>query len=271
MARMSDMPPGFGFPFGGDPEQFKDAPLFRELQRVMSSSSGPVNWELARQVGDRERRGGGRRPRADRRRTARSSRTPSASRSCTWRGSPGWNRPPTSRRSAPVRRAEWVTANAESLRDLLEPAAQRIGEAMDRATARCSCRPEMQADGRVHGAALARCCWARRWGRCSGSSASGCSGSTTWRCRGAGPDALLFVVPNIAMFEQDWSLDPTDFRTWVALHEVTHRFEFARPWARERFRGAARRLPVHAHDRRRGDAGAARRRSTPPTPRRCRR
>jgi putative hydrolase len=26
-----------------------------------------------------------------------------------------------------------------------------------------------------------------------------------------------------------------EFRTFVALHEVTHRFEFARPWARERF------------------------------------
>ena len=45
------MPPGFGPPFGDDPEMFRDAPLFRELQRVMSSSSGPVNWELARQVG----------------------------------------------------------------------------------------------------------------------------------------------------------------------------------------------------------------------------
>src|SRR5918999_2896808 len=44
---MSGMP---GFPFG-DPDSFADAPLFRELQRVMSSSSGPVNWELARQVG----------------------------------------------------------------------------------------------------------------------------------------------------------------------------------------------------------------------------
>ena len=48
---MSDPPPGFGFPFGDDPELFKDAPLFRELQRVMSSSTGPVNWELARQIG----------------------------------------------------------------------------------------------------------------------------------------------------------------------------------------------------------------------------
>ena len=42
-------------------------------------------------------------------------------------------------------------------------------------------------------------------------------------------------MPNIAAFEKDWSLDATDFRTWVAMHEVTHRFEFARPWARERF------------------------------------
>ena len=41
-----------GFDFGsGDPEAFRDAPLFRELQRVMSASSGPINWELARQVG----------------------------------------------------------------------------------------------------------------------------------------------------------------------------------------------------------------------------
>ena len=27
-----------------------------------------------------------------------------------------------------------------------------------------------------------------------------------------------------------------EFRTYVALHEVTHRFEFAQPWARARFR-----------------------------------
>src|SRR5947209_12343482 len=28
-----------------------DVPLFREIQRVLLSSSGPINWELARQVG----------------------------------------------------------------------------------------------------------------------------------------------------------------------------------------------------------------------------
>ena len=42
-------------------------------------------------------------------------------------------------------------------------------------------------------------------------------------------------MPNIARFEGDCSLDPVEFRTFVALHEVTHRFELAPPWARERF------------------------------------
>ena len=74
----------------------------------------------------------------------------------------------------------------------------------------------------------------------------------------AGPGAVMFVVPNLQAFETDWSLDRTEFRTWVALHEVAHRFEFARPWARERFVGAPRRLPRDADDRRRGHGIAAR-------------
>src|SRR3954468_18636226 len=44
----SDLPEPTGNP-SGDP--FSDIPLFREIQRVLMSSSGPVNWELARQVG----------------------------------------------------------------------------------------------------------------------------------------------------------------------------------------------------------------------------
>ena len=47
---------------------------------------------------------------------------------------------------------------------------------------------------------------------------------------------MLFVVLNIARFERDWSLDPMEFRIWIAIHEVTHWFEFARPWALTRFR-----------------------------------
>src|SRR5437870_10197836 len=35
-------------PFG---DALRDVPLFREIQRVLMASTGPVNWELARQVG----------------------------------------------------------------------------------------------------------------------------------------------------------------------------------------------------------------------------
>ena len=58
--------------------------------------------------------------------------------------------------------------------------------------------------------------------------------------------SLCFVVPNIARFEHDWSLEPREFRAWIALHEVTHRFEFARPWVREHFVGMVTELVEHA-------------------------
>ena len=40
-------------PFSGgfDPRMFEHVPLFRELAKVMSWRGGPVNWELARQIG----------------------------------------------------------------------------------------------------------------------------------------------------------------------------------------------------------------------------
>jgi len=58
--------------------------------------------------------------------------------------------------------------------------------------------------------------------------------------------SLYFVIPNIAAFERDWSLEPREFRAWVALHAVTHRFEFARPWAREHFQYLVSDLVDHA-------------------------
>ncbi len=58
-------------------------------------------------------------------------------------------------------------------------------------------------------------------------------------------------------FEKDWSLDPTEFRTWIAIHEVTHRFEFARPWALTRFRELIDDFTSTLTPRRRGAPAAA--------------
>ena len=37
-----------------------------------------------------------------------------------------------------------------------------------------------------------------------------------------------------------------EFRAWVALHEVSHRFEFAGAWARDHFLALVRDLVEHA-------------------------
>jgi coenzyme F420 biosynthesis associated uncharacterized protein len=44
---------------------------------------------------------------------------------------------------------------------------------------------------------------------------------------------LYFVEPNIAALERRYDLLRDEFRAWIALHEVTHAFEFeAHPWVR---------------------------------------
>jgi coenzyme F420 biosynthesis associated uncharacterized protein len=46
-----------------------------------------------------------------------------------------------------------------------------------------------------------------------------------------GQGTLLLVYPNIIAVERQLRIDPSDFRLWVCLHEVTHRVQFtANPW-----------------------------------------
>jgi coenzyme F420 biosynthesis associated uncharacterized protein len=49
---------------------------------------------------------------------------------------------------------------------------------------------------------------------------------------------LLLVAPNIVATEQKLGVDPSDFRLWVCLHEVTHQLQFtAVPWLKEHLEG----------------------------------
>ena len=52
------------------------------------------------------------------------------------------------------------------------------------------------------------------------------------------PGRLLLVAPNIVETERRLDVRPSDFRLWVALHEVTHRTQFtAVPWLHDHVRG----------------------------------
>ncbi|HUF59416.1 MAG TPA: zinc-dependent metalloprotease [Actinomycetota bacterium] len=222
---------GFGFD-PGDLEAFKDAPLFRELQRVMSASSGPVNWELARQVGvanaveagpDLEPSEGDLRMLEEAVRVAELHVGRST----------GLAAPADVAQVHAVRRAGWVNANAESLKSLLEPAARRLTDAIER-SAGDQLPPEMaQLSGFLR--QLSPLLLGTQVGQVLGMLAQRVLGQYDIAVPRSGPGQLLFVVPNLVAFERDWSLDPREFRTLVALHEVTHRFEFAQGWARDRF------------------------------------
>ncbi|HEV8057200.1 MAG TPA: zinc-dependent metalloprotease [Actinomycetota bacterium] len=223
-------------PFGIPPgDVWNDVPLFREIQRVLMSSSGPVNWELARQVGIASASWGTEDPApgdADRRGFEEAVRVAELQVA----GFTGLEAPSDIPKVEAVRRGQWVQANIEGLRAVLEPAAAKIGDAIAAAQQDAIPEPSQAGVAQVLGQ-LSPLLLGAQVGTVLGTLAQQVLGQYDIAVpRPDGSGALLFVVPNIARFEKEWSLDPTDFRTWIAIHEVTHRFEFARPWALTRFR-----------------------------------
>jgi putative hydrolase len=221
----SGMPPG---------EMWNDVPLLREIQRVLLSSSGPVNWELARQIGIASASWGAEdAPATDADRHAFEEAVRVAEMRVV--AFTGLEPPHDVPKVEAVRRAQWVQANIDGLRTLLEPAASRLGEAVSRAPREAM--PEGAPDATAQMLQqVSPLLLGAQVGSVLGFLGQHVLGQydvAVPRPDGAG--VLLFVVPNIAAFERDWSLDPTEFRTWVAIHEVTHRFEFSRPWALPRF------------------------------------
>ncbi|HEY3264814.1 MAG TPA: zinc-dependent metalloprotease [Actinomycetota bacterium] len=218
-------------PFG---DQLRDAPLFQELQRILFSSTGPVNWELARQIAVASSAGAGEDEEpgeADRHAFEEAARVAELH----VERFTGLDAPPDVADVRAVRRAEWISANVESLRPLLEPAAQKLGAAVSAAQRGAIPEDAPPVAGQLMDQ-LSPLLLGAQVGSVLGFLARHVLGQYDIAVPRAGNATLLFVVPNIAAFERDWSLDPTEFRTWVALHEVTHRFEFSRPWMLPRFR-----------------------------------
>ncbi|MEO5901004.1 MAG: zinc-dependent metalloprotease [Ilumatobacteraceae bacterium] len=55
---------------------------------------------------------------------------------------------------------------------------------------------------------------------------------------GKGDGAVYLVAANLATVEDKFGFDPTSFRTWVLVHELTHRAQFTGvPWMRGYFTG----------------------------------
>jgi len=116
-----------------------------------------------------------------------------------------------------VDRPAWIDANAGGMRVVLAPIVERlrsqhpVGQLSE------------QIGGRVTGAQV---------GAVLGFLSGKVLGQFEFFDRPNGQ--LLLVAPNLVAVERQLKVDPTDFRLWVCLHEVTHRVQFtAVPWLRQ--------------------------------------
>jgi len=213
---------------------FSDIPLFREIQRVLLSSSGPVNWELARQVGIAVAVGNANDPAPDEK-DRRGFEDAVRVAELQVADFTGLSAPGEVAQVRPMRRAQWVEANITGLKEIVEPAAAKVGAAFEGLRKEEAGEAE---EARAISATLGQISpllLGAQVGMVLGYLGQYVLGQFDIAVPRPGPVGLYFVLPNIASFEQDWSLEPIEFREWVALHEVTHRFEFARPWARDHF------------------------------------
>jgi coenzyme F420 biosynthesis associated uncharacterized protein len=116
-------------------------------------------------------------------------------------------------------RGDWIRQNLKALQRMLEPLAERIAQE----------RPGSLSD---------RPTFSRK---ALGVQVGGLLGYVARRVLGQvdvflPPDddgLIYFVGPNLIDVERGFALPPRDFRMWVAIHEVTHRVQFASaPWLR---------------------------------------
>jgi coenzyme F420 biosynthesis associated uncharacterized protein len=131
-----------------------------------------------------------------------------------------------------IDRPTWVRANVASFRQLLDPVLSKL--ASRRSTSGLAAGPLTSWSQQVAGAEL---------GTMLGWMGGRVLGQYDLLVRGgagdAGADGAVYLVgPNLATLEQRFGFDPIEFRTWVLIHELTHRAQFTGvPWMRAHFTG----------------------------------
>ncbi len=120
----------------------------------------------------------------------------------------------------PVDRKLWIEGNLSSLKTVIDPVADRLGQGMG---------PLSGAVGAASGAVLAV-----EVGAVSGMLAQRVLGQYEFPIlEPEAPARLLYVSPNLAVAASALEADPEELLKWVALHEVTHALQFGGvPWLR---------------------------------------
>ncbi|MGH9299783.1 MAG: zinc-dependent metalloprotease, partial [Acidimicrobiales bacterium] len=127
-------------------------------------------------------------------------------------------------------RAGWVRANIRSFRRLIGPLLERAGS--DRRLSRSLPEPLAMGARAAAGAEL---------GAVLGWMSTRVLGQYDLlftEDAGNEGDVVYYVGPNVVSLERRHGFPPSEFRLWIAIHELTHRAQFTGvPWMRAHFLG----------------------------------
>jgi putative hydrolase len=226
---------------GGGADFFGRIPLFREFARLMATGSGPVNWELARQVAVATAAGAdsfGMTPQLP---SPAATVDPGEARA--WddrlRLAELWVDPATSLpgggvalAARPLSRPDWAEAVLPGFAPLVEPSARRMTEALgaDAATGMPGAGDMV---GRLGGLLAGL-----QVGTIVGQLARSVLGQYELALPPGDPARVLLVPENIGAFEQASGLPSDQLRLWLACHEVAGQRLFAGVgWLRDHLHG----------------------------------
>jgi putative hydrolase len=212
-------------------------PIFRDLAK-MFTASGPVNWEIAKQVALWVATEGAAESNVEPVRRIRFeelsrvadlhvAETTGLSTSATGR----------SVSAVPVGRSQWAMATIDAYRPLLERLATALSAGGDAAGAPddvdSSADPTMALLGNL-GQMMGPVMLGMQSGFTVGHLARGAFGQYGLPIPRPPSDELLVVPATIDAFASAWSLPADDVALWVELSEITHHAVFARPHVRAR-------------------------------------
>jgi putative hydrolase len=217
---------------GGDEPERSPFPFNFDLGQLaqMLQSSGPVNWDIARQIAAWVALEGGTDPpiapadREDFDELTRAAQTLVVSETglaATFR--------------APVELmgpGAWAELHLHVLRPVLETLATSLAEGM-----KPDADDEPEAAGDPFGALMPMIVpvlLGLQAGSMAGFLARHALGRYDLPLPATGEPTLVFIVGHIDDFEREWSLPHADLRFYVALHEVVHAAVRSVPWVRER-------------------------------------
>lgn len=138
-----------------------------------------------------------------------------------------------------IGRAQWAEANIGSMEKMIEPLVEKVGSRLDAAPLpiRLAQRTLVSVEMGVLLGYISR----RVLGQYDLLVPDEDVPARVRRRHPTGGAPLYFVGVNMVETERRLGFVPEEFALWVALHEVTHRFQFAGvPWLKDRFFGLVR-------------------------------